>query len=29
MILVPIVGYLFNVYALFLVVPLGMFKLTK
>jgi len=27
MILVPIVGYLFNIYALFLILPFGLFKL--
>ena len=27
MILVPIVGYLFNIYALFLVLPFGLFKI--
>jgi len=27
MILVPIVGYLFNIYALFLILPLGLYKL--
>jgi len=29
MITVPIVGYLFNIYALFLILPLGLFKLKQ
>jgi len=29
MITVPIVGYLFNIYALFLILPLGLFKLKR
>jgi len=29
MILVPIVGYLFNFYAIFLILPLGLFKLKR
>ena len=29
MIIVPIVGYLFNIYALFLILPLGLFELKR